>query len=168
MTKSRWRNRWARLINETLAALPSGHGLADARKALRQVRLSQRQGWAYQAWLKEKRTALARYEKPQVVEEVNRCTINTRSLCRMCMHCHYRKASPRGLCFACRSKREIQALYPPTSAHARHGLGQTAAMRLPKPTTALPGTEAKVLVLIARAAANELLFHPHDARADDT
>lgn len=36
--------------------------------------------------------------------------------------------------------------------------------RLPRPTTALPGTPEKVEVLRLRVKHGELLHHPHDAR----
>jgi len=42
-----------------------------------------------------------------------------------------------------------------------------SSARLPEhPTTALPGTEAKLVVMEARAERGESLFHPRDSRWD--
>jgi hypothetical protein len=42
-----------------------------------------------------------------------------------------------------------------------------AAVKIPKPTDAYPGSLAKVEILCARAAAGELLWHPDDARTSE-
>ena len=41
---------------------------------------------------------------------------------------------------------------------------EAMAKKKPKPTKALPGTEAKIEVLRLRAEAGQDLFHPDDAR----
>lgn len=53
---------------------------------------------------------------------------------------------------------------PRPSKSSRRGPGNLNRKRtLPTPTDALPGTAAKVAVLIARVAARQQLWHPDDA-----
>lgn len=87
--------------------------------------------------------------------------------CRLCL---VKSASrPRGLCWVCYYTRRDEV--PMTdSPHARRGNGVGVAdnpCRPPaEPTAALPGTDAKVAVMAARAARGEAVFHAEDARHD--
>lgn len=91
-----------------------------------------------------------------------------------CMHCQERQAhSCRGLCRRCYvtltpaekqsypDRRHVangDARNPWRDCHNRRG-------RLPaSPTDALPGSEAKILVMQERVARGELPCHPRDAR----
>ena len=78
-----------------------------------------------------------------------------------CLHCRTRKAAKaRGLCKACYAS-PARGLYP-----CRWSPDWTAAGTAPPgPTAALPGTEAKVDVMVGRAERGEALFHPGDAQA---
>jgi hypothetical protein len=87
-----------------------------------------------------------------------------------CRHCGERKANrPKQLCWRCHmgtvTSPSVRHLYPSTSKFARHGVRDTyaTARRASEPTAAPPGSEAKVLVMIERAARREALFHPLDA-----
>jgi len=84
-----------------------------------------------------------------------------------CRHCAVRLATrTSGLCRRCYETPGVRGLYPSPHAgrYARRGeLDFFGAAPLPLPTAALPGTAAKVLVLEARAARREQLFHPDDA-----
>lgn len=85
----------------------------------------------------------------------------------ICRHC--RKSSvnrPRGLCWSCYYHPGVKELYPSTSKYARRGVGNFAgaAPLPPNPTTAIPGTPAKVAVLEQRAKLGQALYHPADAR----
>lgn len=87
----------------------------------------------------------------------------TRSLCR---HCNRRPVNrPRGLCWHCYYKPGVRELYPSTSKYAFRGVGNGQRKRpLPTPTDTLPGTPERVAVLEERAAREEALWHPDDAR----
>lgn len=87
---------------------------------------------------------------------------------RMCRHCERIPASrPRGLCWSCYYAPGVRELYPSTSKFARRGIGNfNGHSPLPTPTTALPGTPEKVLVLEQRALAHQDLWHPLDALLD--
>src|SRR5262245_23422506 len=85
-----------------------------------------------------------------------------------CRHCGiYKRGRCRGLCYYCYRDPAIRALYPSShSKHARHGLGTRigGGYTLPAaPTCARPGSDEKIAILSARAAANTALFHPADA-----
>lgn len=87
-----------------------------------------------------------------------------RSVCR---HCHHKYVNrPRGLCFHCFYAPGVRDLYPTCSKYGRRGVPMRNEDKhpLPTPTACLPGTEAKVEVLEARALAGEQLFSPLDAR----
>lgn len=89
-----------------------------------------------------------------------------------CRHCHHRKVRPgsRGLCSACYyGPNSVRHEYASGSPFARRGVGhgRDLGLKLPKPTTALPGTKAKLAVLAERAARGLALHHPDDAREDD-
>lgn len=85
----------------------------------------------------------------------------------ICVHCKRRAASrARGLCWPCSSTPAIRELYPTSSSrYARRGHGLNSRGRLPdSPTSAPAGSEAKIAVLTARAAAGTSLWHPDDAK----
>jgi hypothetical protein len=84
----------------------------------------------------------------------------------LCRHClTWRVNRPRGLCWTCWHTPGVCALYPSTSKFSRCGVGQgNFTGKLPEPTDAWPGTEAKVRVLCERAARGEQLHHPHDTK----
>lgn len=73
---------------------------------------------------------------------------------------------PRGLCWSCYYAPGVKGLYPSTSKYARRGVGNfTGSAPLPAvPTTAVPGTPEKVLVMEERANEKRAVFHPADAR----
>ena len=84
-----------------------------------------------------------------------------------CISCGERKPhEARQLCRQCYKNTG------PTTPHLKHSLGliktdeddKRDSLRVPPlgPTLARPGTEAKVLVLIARHNRFETLYHPHD------
>lgn len=84
---------------------------------------------------------------------------------KTCQHCKAKPVNrPNCLCWACYYAPGVRYLYKSTSPYARRGVGngQLHSAPLPKPTTAEPGTEEKVLVLMARAERGEQLFHPDD------
>jgi hypothetical protein len=94
-----------------------------------------------------------------------------------CRHCRIRTRQDngyRGLCRACHQVLRIRNLYP--AIHPARGQrfnvgcptkGKLRGLLDPNPTEALPGTEAKVQVLIARATAGYALFHPLDGPVRD-
>lgn len=83
----------------------------------------------------------------------------------ICRHCHNPKKGidRRGLCRPCYRDPDVRAQYaviPTTNC----GLALSNA-KLPMPNTptdAQPGSEEKVAILEARAAAGEQLWHPKD------
>jgi len=84
----------------------------------------------------------------------------------LCRHCQQSPVHrPRGLCWSCYYAPGVRALYPSTSKFARRGVANGfIAAPLPQfPTSALPGSEAKMLILEQRAALRQELFHPDDA-----
>jgi hypothetical protein len=88
---------------------------------------------------------------------------NARPNAPKCQHCHLRPIGrPRKLCWTCFSNDGIRAMYP---HKAKRGVGHgNRGYALPlEPTSALPGTEAKVQVLIQRMAEGWALWHPMDA-----
>jgi hypothetical protein len=82
----------------------------------------------------------------------------------MCRHCGIRKAArPRGLCWIDYYTPGVRDLYPSTSKFCRRGVGNRNHRRpAATPTQAPPGSEEKILILIARAGAGEQLFHADD------
>jgi hypothetical protein len=82
-----------------------------------------------------------------------------------CRHCGQRSASrPRGLCRVCFNRPAVRELYPSTSKHGRRGPGNfNGTGTVPIPTDALPGTPAKVCILMERAANGQQLWHADDA-----
>ena len=83
----------------------------------------------------------------------------------MCLKCGKRQRQPqkRGLCRACYNDTDVRARYPSTSKfapkHADHYGGYDLP---PEPTTALPGTPEKQVVLMERASLGCSLWHPLD------
>lgn len=85
----------------------------------------------------------------------------------VCRHCHGKPVGrPRGLCWTCYYAPGVRDLYPSDPKYSRHGL-DTRGGDLPEPTDAEPGSEAKILVLCARAAKNQQLWHPDDRHLSD-
>lgn len=84
----------------------------------------------------------------------------------ICRHCRVNKVGrPRGLCWSCYYKPGVRELYPSNSKYAYRGAGNNRGHDQPlpaSPTSALPGTEAKIQVLMQRAANGESLWHPDD------
>jgi hypothetical protein len=83
-----------------------------------------------------------------------------------CRHCQrYVFLRPRKLCCPCFKNLAVRALYPTATKHARDHYRDPPPA--PEPTTAPPGTRAKLAVLAARVAAKVLLHHPEDAKTLD-
>ena len=84
-----------------------------------------------------------------------------------CVHCHVRTAWKSGrLCFHCHANMIVRRNYVKAQNYNNYLPGETEGP-LPTPTAALPGTVEKFMVLCARAAAGQQLFHPLDARNTD-
>ena len=87
----------------------------------------------------------------------------------LCRHCNRVPSNrPRGLCWSCYYRPGVRELYPSTSKFARRGVAdRVGRVPLPRtPTSAPPGSEAKVLVLMERANKRQSLWHPADAPMD--
>ena len=86
-------------------------------------------------------------------------------LCRHCLRANVNR--PRGLCWCCYYAPGVRALYPSTSRYARGVIDTYAPAPLDAaPTTAYPGSAAKLAVLERRAALGLALFHPQDEALD--
>lgn len=91
----------------------------------------------------------------------------------ICKHCEEQKPTfGRGLCQAC-WKRHRQ-LYPKIrlspqeyAERARENQGDNGPKKHPKPTDAMPSSEAKIIVLQHRVLNGEGLWHPADAKDSD-
>ena len=84
-----------------------------------------------------------------------------------CVHCgQVGNIGRRDLCKLCYRQKHIRRLYPRVWRDNRVGAGLVRpANPIPfVPTTALPGTLAKILVIEERLANCLPLFHPDDAR----
>jgi hypothetical protein len=83
-----------------------------------------------------------------------------------CLHCHVGKPHRRGLCHDCYYNPQIRPLYGAISKFGNKVHLIEAAGQRPNgpPTDALPGTEAKLVVLCERARRRQNLFHPLDAK----
>ena len=84
----------------------------------------------------------------------------------ICRHCHHAPVCrPRQLCWSCYYKPGVRDLYPSTSKFGRRGLGNFNGVRpLPTfPTSAIPGTAAKIAILEERVRLRQNLWHPDDA-----
>lgn len=97
----------------------------------------------------------------------------------LCRHCReFGVSRPRGLCWVCYYRPGVRERYGPLGTRGRRGVGnepssgrggngpQRPGSRLPVPTAARPGSAEKLAVLVARAAAGEVLFHPADGAMD--
>ena len=85
-----------------------------------------------------------------------------------CRHCRVGRISrPRGLCWHCYYSVGVRECYPSTSKYSRRGVGNfCGAAPLPLlATDALPGSAAKIEVLMKRAERHQTLWHPDDAIA---
>ena len=86
-----------------------------------------------------------------------------------CRHCRERKRLySRGLCHGCFFSPAVRMLHPPASKFGYRGVGARTPPGAPlpaEPTTALPRSEEKIVVMEGRAERGEQLFHPLDARA---
>jgi hypothetical protein len=83
-----------------------------------------------------------------------------------CRHCHQCKTTrPRGLCWSCYYTPKIRDRYPSTSIFARRGVGNFNgdAPLADFPSDAIPGSEAKIRILMERASRMQSLFHPLDS-----
>ncbi len=85
-----------------------------------------------------------------------------RTLCRHCKRVYANR--PRGLCWSCYYQPGVRELFPSTSKFARLGVADSYGSRAlpPEPTSAAPGSPAKVRVLAERAALGVALWHPLD------
>jgi hypothetical protein len=83
----------------------------------------------------------------------------------LCKHCQKSNVCrPRGLCWTCYYKPGVRDLYPSTSKYARRGVGNFNG-NAPTPelsTSAEPGSEEKIAILIERARLKQSLWHPED------
>jgi len=82
-----------------------------------------------------------------------------------CAHCGVRAATrPRRLCGRCYGDRRVRRQYGPAGPRGRRGFDAYGRRPLPlAPTSAPPGSAAKVLILAERARRRQQLFHPGDA-----
>lgn len=85
-----------------------------------------------------------------------------------CRHCEINKAvRPRGLCAVCYYLPGVRERYDRDICN-RRGVGVSGyQLPLPTPTTAAPGSEAKVQELMRRAEGGRQLWHPDDWCGDD-
>ncbi len=90
------------------------------------------------------------------------------SNCRTCIHCGiFTKSRPRDLCWRCYYDPDIRDLYAPRQTNSRYADYNRKPGPAKEPTSALPGTQEKELVLTARAEAFQELWHPADALPDE-
>ena len=84
---------------------------------------------------------------------------------RACAHCGTRTVTrPRRLCGRCYADRRLRRQHAPAGPRGRRGFDAYGRRPLPPaPTSAPPGSPAKVLVLAERARCRQQLFHPDDA-----
>jgi hypothetical protein len=87
----------------------------------------------------------------------------------VCQHCLASPASrPRGLCWCCYYAPGVREQYAPVGKCGLRGVGHTgAALDTPAPTTASPGSPAKVAELARRVALGQSLWHPQDQPFDE-
>lgn len=87
---------------------------------------------------------------------------------KVCVHCKAKKVTrPRSLCRSCYFITAVRRLYPAQPAlnsWEASPVGKKAPLEAAsQPTSALPGSEEKIAVLMARATAGVDLWHPRDA-----
>lgn len=84
-----------------------------------------------------------------------------------CVHCLTSPVSrPRGLCWRCYYRPGVKENYPTRILRRWQPkliVGSHEHASPGEPTGALPGSEAKILVMIDRAERGESIFHPLDA-----
>ncbi len=82
-----------------------------------------------------------------------------------CRHCQQHPATrSRQLCYGCFENSSIRDLYPPMTRNKSDRSRRNR--RLPRvPTSAPPGSEAKIRVMQHRFMRRMQLFHPQDAWA---
>lgn len=84
-----------------------------------------------------------------------------------CRHCGaMRVTRPKGLCWNCYTRPGLKEQYESLNKYGRRN-GWTGFRKAPLPskaTSAQPGSEEKVRVLMERASQGVQLFHPDDAR----
>jgi len=84
-----------------------------------------------------------------------------------CRHCQGARATrPRRLCFRCYYTPAVRDRYPSESKYGRRGVGNFCGNAATPfvPTSAAPGTLAKLAVLEERVRLRHALWHPLDAR----
>ena len=88
-----------------------------------------------------------------------------------CRCCGVKPANRRrGLCCGCHADPANRERFPSTSKYAARGVAGRNAAALPvpaAPTAAVAGSDEKLLVLVARAAAGVNLWHPLDGPRPD-
>ena len=86
-----------------------------------------------------------------------------------CVHCvsSTRRGYRRGLCHLCYRSPMVRRLYPQHPSTYFYSDTLRQGVRPLRPTRALPGTDAKIAVMQARAERRERLFHPDDAKEDE-
>jgi hypothetical protein len=92
------------------------------------------------------------------------------SVDHLCRHCvRNRIARPRRLCFRCFYATGVRDLYPSLSRYAKEGvaLHRRESVIPSQPTSAPPGSVAKIEEMKRRAVAGEDLHHPLDNRVVD-
>lgn len=87
----------------------------------------------------------------------------------ICLYCKKEKPHRnRGLCWSCYNKHRHLYSHIVRDKSARRGYGSgTVSPKKPQPTTAPPGSNAKVVVLMNRARNGESLHHENDERDVD-
>ena len=82
----------------------------------------------------------------------------------ICRHCELKPVSrPRGLCWRCFYWHGVKEMYPATGPEGYRGVGHEGR-QLPTPTIHRPGTPEKIATLGYRAAREQQLFSPDDAK----
>ena len=87
----------------------------------------------------------------------------------LCQNCLRKKVNrPRGLCFCCYYSPDVRERYPTTSKYGRRGVCDYYGKERVPPvaTSAMPGTQEKVCILVHRAEMGVSLWHPADAISD--
>ena len=83
-----------------------------------------------------------------------------------CRHCHRRKPDRRGLCRGCYRQPFVRKLYGPINPLGNKVFTFDTDGKRPlakRPTSAAPGSEAKIAIMAARVKARVAVFHPLDA-----